>query len=182
MDERKPMVVCDQDGLLQDVVGQTRKGYTKTLEQGEVWAPHPESDRVLPYREGVPARIEDKGRWYLAHLQEGRRADPPDRAETQVTSAAPSEPGDIGEVLDQLVNMIASRHSQMPEGSYTTHLFTSGSGQIRKKVGEEAIEVVLAPDRSALVREIADLLYHILVLLESDGIPLSEVASELRSR
>ncbi len=70
----------------------------------------------------------------------------------------------------------------MPEGSYTTHLFSSGNEKIRKKTGEEAIELILASTRDELVFEAADLLFHLLVLLEDEGIGLEEIIGELQKR
>ena len=70
----------------------------------------------------------------------------------------------------------------MPEGSYTTHLFEKGEEKIRKKTGEEAIELLLARERSDIVYEAADLIYHMMVLLEVKEIPIGEVLGELESR
>ncbi|MFW5848732.1 MAG: phosphoribosyl-ATP diphosphatase [Spirochaetota bacterium] len=99
--------------------------------------------------------------------------------------STPSEPAasaDIGAVLRDLATVIAERHAAMPEGSYTTHLFSSGAEKIRKKAGEEAIELLLASSREELVGETADFLYHVLVLLENEGISLAEIAAELDRR
>ena len=70
----------------------------------------------------------------------------------------------------------------MPEGSYTTHLFSAGNEKIRKKTGEEAVELILASDRAQLTSETADFIYHLLVLLEVEGISLDEIAAELKGR
>jgi phosphoribosyl-ATP pyrophosphohydrolase/phosphoribosyl-AMP cyclohydrolase len=73
----------------------------------------------------------------------------------------------------------------MPEGSYTSYLFEKGLDKILKKVGEECTEVIIAgkaEDRRETVYEIADLAYHVLVLMVQAGIPLSEVQKELASR
>lgn len=91
-------------------------------------------------------------------------------------------PARLGRVLTDLAALIARRHAELPEGSYTTHLFTSGSEKIRKKAGEEAIELLLASTRETLASETADLLYHLLVLLESEGVSLDQIAAELERR
>ena len=70
----------------------------------------------------------------------------------------------------------------MPEGSYTTHLFEKGLDKIRKKVGEEAVELLLARDEKDVIYESADLLYHVLVLLEASDLKWAEVAGELKRR
>ena len=68
---------------------------------------------------------------------------------------------------------------------YTNYLFDTGTDKISKKLGEEAVEVVIAAsqrDRKATIQEIADLEYHLLVLMADRGITLDDVEAELRSR
>jgi phosphoribosyl-ATP pyrophosphohydrolase len=85
-------------------------------------------------------------------------------------------------VLDELWRTIRKRNAERPEGSYTTHLFTEGEEKIRKKTGEEAVELLLARREEELVHESADLVYHLLVLLESTGIGIAPLLAELRRR
>ena len=75
------------------------------------------------------------------------------------------------DVLDVLAAAIRERRGADPERSYTAYLFEQGAGKIRKKVGEEAIEVITAGTAEELVTESADLLYHLLALLEAQGRP-----------
>ncbi len=92
---------------------------------------------------------------------------------------------DIGRILGELERLIALRKAQHPEGSYTAGLFEKGPKRIFQKVGEEAVETVLAGmsgDGSEMIRETSDLLYHLLVALREMEIPLSAIAAELRSR
>jgi phosphoribosyl-AMP cyclohydrolase / phosphoribosyl-ATP pyrophosphohydrolase len=87
--------------------------------------------------------------------------------------------------LTRLETIIADRHRLMPEGSYTASLFEKGLDRIAQKVGEEAVEVVIAAkngDPKALKSEAADLLFHLLVLLEETHTPLDEVLGVLRER
>ena len=72
----------------------------------------------------------------------------------------------------------------MPPDSYTTELFTCGIAQIAKKVGEEAVEVVLSAseDKQRSIEETADLLYHLLVFLNEREVALGEVLEELKNR
>ena len=71
----------------------------------------------------------------------------------------------------------------MPEGSYTADLIRRGTDRLAQKVGEEAVEVVVASLRDdRLAEETADLLYHLLVLLEERGVGIDEVAGVLRDR
>lgn len=85
-------------------------------------------------------------------------------------------------VFSSLIAVIRSRHRDRPEGSYTTHLFDSGIEKIKKKVGEEAVELLLSEEPQDVVHEAADLLYHLLVLLEARGISWDEVLLELAKR
>jgi len=88
------------------------------------------------------------------------------------------------EFLGYLERLIAHRKEEMPEGSYTSTLFAKGLPEIAKKVGEEAIEVVLSSgqERKRTIEESADLLYHLLVFLTQREVTLQEVVEELRSR
>lgn len=84
-----------------------------------------------------------------------------------------------------LERVIQDRHKQMPEGSYTTKLFNRGVAKIAQKVGEEAVETVIeavAGNKEAMIYEASDLIYHLLVLLESTGCSLSDLEEELYKR
>jgi phosphoribosyl-ATP pyrophosphohydrolase/phosphoribosyl-AMP cyclohydrolase len=92
---------------------------------------------------------------------------------------------EVDSVLGQLEHTIRDRRQQQPEGSYTAKLFQQGVGRIAQKVGEEAVETVVAAlqnDRSALKEESADLLYHLIVLLEERGVLLADVIGVLKKR
>lgn len=94
------------------------------------------------------------------------------------------EPG-IGLILAELEKLIAERKTAQPEGSYTAKLFGKGLKRILQKVGEEATETViagLAGDRNEMIRETADLLFHVLVALAAMDISLQDIAAELRNR
>ena len=81
--------------------------------------------------------------------------------------------------------LIQKRHQEMPEGSYTTKLFVKGPKVIGKKVGEEAVEAVIeAVDgkRDRFIYEASDLVYHLLVLLESQGVSVQDLEKELALR
>ncbi|WLR50516.1 bifunctional phosphoribosyl-AMP cyclohydrolase/phosphoribosyl-ATP diphosphatase HisIE [Bacillus tianshenii] len=88
-------------------------------------------------------------------------------------------------ILTQLEEIIAKREAERPEGAYTTYLFEEGVDKILKKVGEEASEVIIAAknrDKEELKWESADLLYHLLVLLREQQLPLDEVLNVLEER
>lgn len=88
-------------------------------------------------------------------------------------------------ILGELEQLIAARELERPEGSYTTYLFEKGVDKILKKVGEEAAEVIIAAkNRSAeeLRYEASDLIFHLLVLLQEQKLPLDAVLAELQGR
>ncbi len=87
--------------------------------------------------------------------------------------------------LGELVRVVEDRKNNPVEGSYTAYLFSRGVDKIAKKMGEEAVEVVIASkndDKEDLTREIADLTYHLLVLMEEKGVSLADVCTELKKR
>lgn len=87
--------------------------------------------------------------------------------------------------LSYLQDFIDRRKIEMPEGSYTTKLFSEGTRKIAQKVGEEAVETIvgaMANDNENLVYESSDLLYHLIVLLADKGIRIEDVVKELKSR
>ena len=87
--------------------------------------------------------------------------------------------------LEGLYDLLMDRKETLPEGSYTTYLFQKGMDKILKKVGEESTEVIIAgkaEDKAETIYEIADLTYHVLVLMAQMGISVEEVKKELAGR
>lgn len=87
--------------------------------------------------------------------------------------------------IGYLQSVIQERHKQMPEGSYTTKLFNKGVNKIAQKVGEEAVETVIeavAQNNPDMIYEASDLVYHLLVLLENQGLSLTDIEEELARR
>lgn len=87
--------------------------------------------------------------------------------------------------LDDLMKLIEGRKTNPKEGSYTTYLFEKGIDKILKKVGEECTEVIIAGkggDKAEAIFEIADLTYHVMVMMTEMGISIDEVRAELASR
>jgi phosphoribosyl-ATP pyrophosphohydrolase/phosphoribosyl-AMP cyclohydrolase len=92
---------------------------------------------------------------------------------------------DLNGLLAQLYELIEQRERERPEGSYTTYLFDKGLDKILKKVGEEAAETIIAAkndDPKLFAGEVADLIYHLLVLLVARGVSLDDVREELAQR
>lgn len=97
---------------------------------------------------------------------------------TEASAAGP-------EILARVAGIVAQRRQEMPQGSYTTYLFEQGIDKIGKKIGEESAEVIIAAkngDPEPLAGEAADLLYHLLVLLQASNVPLDDVWNVLAQR
>lgn len=104
---------------------------------------------------------------------------------TQSCFTAPvleSEKNDFS--IDSLYELICGRKKEMPQGSYTTYLFEKGLDKILKKIGEETTEVIIGSKNSKEeeIYEIADLAYHVLVLMVETGVSLEDIRNELASR
>ena len=86
--------------------------------------------------------------------------------------------------MDGLYELLVGRKTNMPEGSYTTYLFSKGLDKILKKIGEESTEVIIGAknSREETVYEIADLAYHVMVLMVEMGISVDDIRNELASR
>jgi phosphoribosyl-AMP cyclohydrolase / phosphoribosyl-ATP pyrophosphohydrolase len=92
---------------------------------------------------------------------------------------------EFGLTINRLYDLIAERNEKRPEGSYTTYLLNSGLDKILKKVAEESGEVIIAAKNKApreMVSELADLFYHLLVLMVERDVKLSDVGDELTRR
>lgn len=176
----KPAVVLDAGGRVCAVARMDAKAFRKSLESGELWVLR--AGRVLPLEatRGMTARVSETGGWYEARLEtvlspagDGRAEPPPAPPERRPTTAGP---------LHDLEQLIGERRRTLPEGSYTSYLFREGTSKIRKKLGEEAIEVITAASAAEVAGEAADLLYHLLVLLVAEGVALDQVLEVLAAR
>ena len=98
-----------------------------------------------------------------------------------------TESASTDDVLDELFAVVEDRKANLPEGSYTTSLFTHEKGEnaVLEKLGEETTELVLAAkddDHEELVHESADIVYHLLVLLSMKDVDIDELRAELAKR
>jgi phosphoribosyl-ATP pyrophosphohydrolase len=151
------------------------------------------SDSEMPEQ---PQTIAEKGTWIQARVSINKKStnlnstavpysnpiDNNQQSQIEAQDHVPPKSINNSEVLKNLELLINSRKQNMPEGSYTTHLFSKGEDKIRKKAGEEAIELLLAKTNEELISESADFLYHLLVLFVEKGIPFQHVLTELESR
>ncbi len=103
----------------------------------------------------------------------------------EVEGFNPDSGDSIASILGELERLLENRKVHRPEGSYTAKLFERGLKRMLQKVGEEAAETVIAGmggDREEMIRESSDLLFHLMVALREMGIPLADIARELRAR
>jgi phosphoribosyl-ATP pyrophosphohydrolase len=189
-----PLEVRTPHGELLTVLLMNAKSHNKSLERAELWT-------VVPgaaVAHANPVLAVDGARFSSLEVVDGNRyrAVLADQAAVEAVKAAaprfaglaaadlPDPPAQTGHqpTLEKLKQVIAGRHRDMPEGSYTTQLFAKGEDKIRKKTGEEAIELVLAQSRKDIAYEAADLIYHLMVLLEVKDIPVDDVLAELEGR
>ncbi|MCK5672168.1 MAG: phosphoribosyl-ATP diphosphatase [Spirochaetales bacterium] len=178
-----PLVIKDRQGQILEVSLSNEKGFKKSLERGQLWHLHKETGRLLPYSEESMLNISEHTSWYEAILSIGKEHSPlHDQGDLFKTEEDDIKINGNKGILELLQEVLLKRKRDLPEGSYTTHLFQSGAEKIRKKTGEEAIELILASSRSEIIYESADLVYHMLVLLLSEDISIEEVLAELGKR
>lgn len=180
----------------QDIIGikwTSPKTSQKSLEQGVLWEIHPHTKKEIELSPKVfISSIVKKNGWYIAHLDEKNNTDV--RAfsslialESENTHIKPNQPLsdrtpiDYG-ILSALHAIIKERKELLPEGSYTSHLFKSGTDKIKKKLGEETIELILSQSKDDIIHEGADLLYHLFVMLVNEDIDFQHILGELQDR
>ena len=175
-----PLVIKNSSGRITDVSLSNEKGFNKSVERNTLWHLHSDTGRLLPYDESsIFISITKHRSWYEAVLKS--EENPKDQTGS-VSETRDSVKFTESDVLLSLEQVILDRMKTLPEGSYTTHLFNSGGEKIRKKTGEEAVELILAKNRDEIVYEAADLIYHMMVLLSHEGISIKSVLSELSNR
>ncbi len=183
-----PYAVLSENGGILKMLQTNEKGYRKSIENNRIWAVNPDTDRLLPVDDlGIVKGFSEKDGWYEVTVQSA--ADPASGLQTAAEKPVPgpdpaslNPAGSGSEIIERLFGVIEQRKKEMPEGSYTTHLFNSGMSKIKKKTGEEAVELLLAEDRSEIIYEASDLIYHMLVLLSAADINPEELFRELKRR
>lgn len=128
----------------------------------------------------------DGGKTLLIKVWQNGTADPNEKNFSCFNKQIKGNYNDIGgEMFGRLQRIVAEYKKNPEDGGYTSFLFARGVDRIGKKVGEEAVELVIAAKnegKEGVINEAADLLYHVTVLLESKGVKLSEVCAELCKR
>lgn len=134
----------------------------------------------------VTAFAESDGSVLLLKVRQSGQADDENNAHTRFSKQLLGEYKDIGgEMFGRLQRLVAEYKKNPEEGTYTSFLFVRGVDRIAKKVGEEAVELVIAAkngEKEGVVNEASDLLYHLMVLLCAKDVKLSEVCAELCKR
>lgn len=200
-----PLLILDPKGEVVATALQNDKSRNKSLEQKSLWVVDGATGRVLPWTAGGTyhgpagtAGVKFEGPGETA-VVDGFTKGPdgwPIRQDAEGVHRAHSGPkdGDQGSrgvnqpiqtdanFLYELEGLIKRRKVELPEGSYTTHLFKAGTGKIRKKTGEEAIELILADTNETVASEASDLLYHMTVLFVDLGVSWHEVLDTLKKR
>lgn len=183
-EEILPLIVMDSEGTVLRMLRCNEKGCAKSIERGEVWHLHDDTGRLLPLEGGGVAFTTFRRNldWYEVRLPLSSDEETAAKENSTLEQEArlPEESG--SSIIRELEALITRRKEELPEGSYTTHLFSKGNEKIRKKTGEEAVELILAHKREEIVYEASDLIYHLLVLLADEGISFSELEAELARR
>ncbi len=192
-----PLIILKEDQTILDCALINEKGVKKSIENSQLWAVHPQTGRLLPYsNQSNLIRLKQNQEWAEATVtstfQQNEAMSCAKAVETvdnvnfvqknEVSQSLDNAENSTESVLLNLEKVIQERHKQMPEGSYTTHLFQSGGEKIRKKTGEEAVELILASEKKEILYEAADLIYHLMVLLESENLSITQVLAELKGR
>ncbi|KGE71527.1 phosphoribosyl-ATP diphosphatase [Spirochaeta lutea] len=192
----QPLIIENTGGDLLSAGLINTKGIQKSLEQGGLWTLDGSTGRLLPLSGAGKLQDLRQERGMVRAVVTGFEG-APQKQNGGDSNAGPTTPApgdqeavtqpeetqaDPGQVMTELQDLIRQRKIQMPEGSYTTHLFSKGEEKIRKKTGEEAVEILLARSDEELVYESADFLYHLLVLFVQRGIDFNTIFQELARR
>lgn len=195
-----PAIVQDaESGEVLTLAYMNRDSLQKTLETGETWfwsrrrqelwhkgetsgnTQTVESLRLDCDSDALLVRVRQKG--VACHT--GAYACFYQGIDVPARAAREADAGSLGEVLGKLGRLVHERNVERPEGSYTAKLLSGGIDKILKKIGEESGEVIIAAKnhkREEIMWESADLLYHLLVMWEAEGVRSTDVARELSGR
>ncbi len=189
-----PVVVQDyESGEVLMLVYMNEEALTKTFDTGYAHYYSRSKKTVSKFGEtlGNTQKVKasfldhDSDTLLLKVAQKGK-ADPEKNAFTCFPQQLKGEYNDIGgEMFGRLQRIITEVKENPEDGAYTSFLFVRGIDRIGKKVGEEAVELVIAAkneEKTGVVNEAADLLYHVMVLLNAKGVNISEVCKELCKR
>jgi phosphoribosyl-ATP pyrophosphohydrolase/phosphoribosyl-AMP cyclohydrolase len=198
-DEQGRIPAVLQDAVTNEVIALCfvdRESLTKTLESGETSVlAHSVAgiNGAHPLRD-IRVNSDGKSLTILVQREAGRSGAAPRSLLREAPAAKPPASGvsivdvgsmEFGVTVGELYALISQRRKERPEGSYTTYLFNSGLDKILKKIAEESGEVIIAAKNNSepeLISELADLVYHLLVLLVERDVKLGDVGNELIRR
>ena len=189
-----PVVVQDfESGEVLLLGSVNAEAVEKTFESGYAHYYCPEKKAVRKFGETTrntqkikAAFLSADGKQLLIKVKQKAKADLDGDAFSYFSQQVVGEYNDIGgEMFGRLQRIIADVKENPQDGAYTSFLFVRGVDRIGKKVGEEAVELVIAAkneEKTGVINEAADLLYHVMVLLNAKEVKLSEVCKELCKR
>lgn len=189
-----PVIVQDyESGEVLSHVYMNAAAVEKTFATGYVYYYCREKENVVKFggslgnvQQVKTAFLDGTGETLLLKVRQSKQAAPERNSFTCFPNQIMGEYKDIGgEMFGRLQRIVDGYKKDPEEGGYTSFLFAKGVDRIGKKVGEEAVEFVIAAkntDKQGVVHEAADLLYHTVVLLSARGVKLSEVCAELCKR
>ena len=189
-----PVVVQDyESGEVLMLVYMNKEAVEKTFATGYAHYYSRSKKAVAKYGEALgntqkvrAAFLDHDSDTLLLKVNQKGKADAEKNAFTCFPSQIQGEYNDIGgEMFGRLQRIIADYKQNPEDGAYTSFLFVRGVDRIGKKVGEEAVELVIASkneEKSGVINEAADLLYHVMVLLNAKDVKISEVCAELCKR
>ena len=189
-----PVVVQDyESGEVLMLVYMNKEAVEKTFATGYAHYYSRSKKAVAKYGEALgntqkvrAAFLDHDSDTLLLKVNQKGKADAEKNAFTCFPSQIHGEYHDIGgEMFGRLQRIIADYKQNPEDGAYTSFLFVRGVDRIGKKVGEEAVELVIASkneEKSGVINEAADLLYHVMVLLNAKDVKISEVCAELCKR
>ncbi len=195
-DERGLVPVIAQDAATGEVLmlawataealrltAETGRAHYWSRSRGELWA---KGDTSGNTQELVDVRVDCDADAVLYRVrQSGPACHTGERSCFHRVAPHLAEAADPRPVLARVQEIVARRHAERPENSYTTYLFAAGPDKILKKIGEEAAETIIAAkngDPAELTSETADLLFHLLVLWQAQGLSFDDVYAELDRR
>lgn len=187
-----PVIVQDyESGEVLLLAAMNKDAVKKTFETG--YAHYVDKGEIVKFgadkgntQKLATAFLTDGGKALLLKVKQKGNADAENNTFSYFSKQIKGEYKEIGgEMFGRLQRIVADVKNNPEDGAYTSFLFARGVDRIGKKVGEEAVEFVIAaknPEKEIVVSEAADLLYHVMVLLAARGVKISEVCSELCKR
>ncbi len=166
------------------------KAYSKSLENKELWGLHPKTHKILLVKPRIVITgIKKEKEWYVAQaknnpLQQKRTVQKNKPVKLPLVKQQKKTVHSYNNLdfLQTLFDIIVEKKKTLCKDSYTSYLFESGSDKIKKKLGEEAVEILLAKTKKNILSESADFLYHLLVFFAQHDISIRDCVKVLEQR